>query len=174
MNSTQAPDTFADSDTDAGTLHLLCGKIASGKSTLARQLAAQPRTVLVSEDAWLAQLYPDALVSIQDYVLLSARLRGAMQPHVVSLLQAGTSVVLDFPSNTPSTRAWARSIFEAAGAPHALHWLQLPDDECKRRLRARNASGEHPFETSDAQFDLISHHFVAPSAAEGFQLVLHG
>lgn len=119
------------------------------------------------------QLYPDALVSIQDYVLLSARLRGAMQPHIVSLLQAGTSVVLDFPSNTPSTRAWARSIFEAAGAPHALHWLQLPDEECKRRLRARNASGEHPFETSDAQFDLISQHFVAPSAAEGFELVLH-
>ena len=173
MNTTQAPASLATSDRHTGTLHLLCGKIASGKSTLAQQLAAQPRTVRISEDAWLAQLYPDALASIQDYVRLSERLRGAMQSHIVSLLQAGTSVVLDFPSNTPCTRAWARGIFEAAGAAHALHWLQVSDDECKRRLRARNASGEHPFQTSDAQFDLISQHFVAPAATEGFQLVLH-
>jgi predicted kinase len=36
-------------------LHLLCGLIASGKSTLAQQLASRPLTVLISEDAWLAQ-----------------------------------------------------------------------------------------------------------------------
>jgi predicted kinase len=32
------------------TLHMLCGKIAAGKSTLARQLADVPFTVLLSED----------------------------------------------------------------------------------------------------------------------------
>ena len=36
------------------TLHLLCGKIASGKSTLARELAAGSETLLVSEDAFMA------------------------------------------------------------------------------------------------------------------------
>ncbi|WP_246504100.1 ATP-binding protein [Plastoroseomonas arctica] len=35
--------------TGATTLHLLCGKIASGKSMLAAQLAARPGTLLVSE-----------------------------------------------------------------------------------------------------------------------------
>jgi len=40
-------------------------------------------------------------------------------------------------------------------------------------LRARNASGEHPFETSDAQFDLISSYFVAPADDEGFDVVRH-
>ncbi|MEX5925443.1 AAA family ATPase [Providencia hangzhouensis] len=31
-------------------LHFLCGKIASGKSTLAKQLANLPRTILLCED----------------------------------------------------------------------------------------------------------------------------
>ena len=40
------------------TLHLLCGKIASGKSTLANTLAAEHAAIVLSEDHWLAQLYP--------------------------------------------------------------------------------------------------------------------
>lgn len=35
------------------TLHMLCGKIASGKSTLARRLADADSTVLLVEDEWL-------------------------------------------------------------------------------------------------------------------------
>jgi thymidylate kinase len=56
---------------------------------------------------------------------------------------------------------------------HRLHYLDVSDEICKTRLRARNASGEHPFETTDAQFDQITQYFVPPSAAEGFQIVLH-
>jgi predicted kinase len=33
----------------APTLYLLCGKIAAGKSTLARRLAARPATLLISK-----------------------------------------------------------------------------------------------------------------------------
>ena len=40
------------------TLHMICGKIAAGKSTLARRLADQPNTILISEDVWLSTLYP--------------------------------------------------------------------------------------------------------------------
>lgn len=157
-----------------GTLHILCGKIAAGKSTLARQLSAQAHTVCISEDAWLAALYPDALRSVQDYVRLSERLRAVMAPHIVGLLATGTSVVLDFPANTLSTRAWARSLFEQAGAAHCLHFLDVADEECKQRLRLRNAAGEHAFQASDAQFDLITQYFVPPTAQEGFHLIRYG
>ena len=40
------------------TLFLLCGKIASGKSTLAATLAEQPNTLLLKEDQLLAELLP--------------------------------------------------------------------------------------------------------------------
>ena len=35
------------------TLHLICGKAASGKTTLARRLAAEHAAVLFCEDKWL-------------------------------------------------------------------------------------------------------------------------
>jgi len=43
------------------TLHLLCGKIASGKSTLSAQLGALPGSVIISEDDWLATLYANEM-----------------------------------------------------------------------------------------------------------------
>jgi len=45
------------------TLHVLCGKIAAGKSTLAARLGGLPETVLVAEDAWLNALYPGEVQS---------------------------------------------------------------------------------------------------------------
>jgi predicted kinase len=39
-----------------GTLHFVSGRIAAGKTTLARQLAADHHAVLISEDVWLSKL----------------------------------------------------------------------------------------------------------------------
>jgi predicted kinase len=47
---------------------MVCGKIGAGKSTLTRQLAQEPATVLISEDAWLAALYPGEIRELPDYV----------------------------------------------------------------------------------------------------------
>ena len=159
--------------TTHATLHLLCGKIAAGKSTLTRQLAETPSTVLLSEDHLLARLYPDEITTVADYARCSARLRDAIGPHVETLLRTGVSVVLDFPANTLKVRAWMRSLFEGAGADHRLHYLDVPDEVCKARLRARNAAGEHEYQASDDEFDLITSYFVPPTPAEGFNLVRH-
>ena len=156
------------------TLHMICGKIAAGKSTLAARLATRPGTIRVIEDAWLACLYKDEQKTLEDYVRNSRRLREAMGDHVVALLEAGLSVVLDFPANTPASRQWMRSLFERAGADHRLHFLDVPDEVCKARLRARNAAGTHAFNASDAEFDLFTSYFVPPSADEGFEVAFEG
>ncbi|TWB35260.1 AAA family ATPase [Nitrospirillum pindoramense] len=152
-------------------LHLVCGKIAAGKSTLTGTLAAAPKTILLSEDHWLARLYPDELTSVADYIRLSARLRQVQGPHVVALLRAGLSVVLDFPANTPALRRWMRGLFEEAGAAHTLHYLDVPDEVCRQRLRARNAAGGHDYAATDAEFDAITRYFVPPDPAEGFSVL---
>lgn len=157
----------------APTLYLLCGKIASGKSTLSAALAAQSGGVTIAEDAWLAQLYADELNSVADYVRCAAKLRNALKPHVISLLRAGVSVVLDFPANTLSNREWMMSLIVESGAEHQLHYLKAEDELCKSRLRARNAAGQHDFAASDAQFELITRYFVEPRDEEGFNIVHH-
>ena len=86
------------------TLHLMCGKIASGKSTLAKTLAVQHSAILLSEDKWLASLYPGAINSVTDYTGYSLRIRSVLGPLVVDMLECGVSVVLDFPANTIASR----------------------------------------------------------------------
>ena len=66
------------------------------------------------------------------------------------------------------SRAWMRGLSEAAGAAPVLHWLDVADEECLARLRRRNATGEHAYQVTDADFALFTSHFVAPTEAEGF------
>ena len=155
------------------TLHMLCGKIAAGKSTLAAELARQPNTVLIGEDFWMATLYPGEILTIEDYSKHSARLCAAMAPHIAGLLRNGLSVVLDFHANTKSRRAWMRGIVEQSGAAHQLHHLDMSDDVCRARLHRRNAAGAHEYTVSDAEFDQFTRYFVAPTPDEGFNVVVH-
>nr|BFD42502.1 ATP-binding protein [Pseudomonas sp. FFPRI_1] len=154
-------------------LHLLCGRIASGKSTLAQQLAQVPGSVLICEDQWLAQLYPDLIHSVADYLLHAQRLGNTLGPLVVAMLQAGTSVVLDFPANTLVQRAGLRAWADQAGVDHQLHVLNADEDTCRARLRERNQQGNHPFTTSEEEFELICRYFVPAQASEGLHIVNH-
>lgn len=86
------------------TLHFLCGKIASGKSTLAQQLVRGQQAVLLSEDTWLAALYPGQITQLADYIEKSSLLKSALELHLVTLLRQGVTLVLDFPANTPVQR----------------------------------------------------------------------
>lgn len=155
------------------TLHSVCGKAASGKSTLTAELGKEPHTVVISEDDWLAALYSDELATLQDYVRCSARLQAAMAPHVSALLKSGVSVVLDFQANTVARRQWMNRLALAAGAAHRLHYLDVPDETCLARLRARNTGGSHPFTLSDEQFHQLSRHFAAPTPEEGISIVTY-
>ena len=96
-----------------------------------------------------------------------------MAAHLIALLKGGVSVVLDFPANTPASRAWMRTLLDQAGCAHQLHYLDVSDEVCKARLRQRNEGGEHEFNVSDDDFDLFTRHFVPPSSNEGFEVVMH-
>jgi hypothetical protein len=56
-------------------------------------------------------------------------------------------------SNTSLT---SFSSTHSSGIAHQLHYLDVSDEICKSRLVARNASGEHPFQTSATQYELIT------------------
>lgn len=154
-------------------LHMLCGKPAAGKSTLCAKLSREAGTVVISEDAWLATLFGDQMSSLKDFVRCSQKVREVAGPHVVDLLRAGVTVVLDFQANTLESRAWMAGLARQGQVTATLHHMDVPDAVCKARLAARNATGSHPFSVSEAQFDQVVAHFVAPSEDEGFEVVVH-
>ena len=157
-----------------GKLLFLCGKMAAGKSTLARELAVRENAMLFVQDEWLDTLYPNGVVNVATYLEYSGRINKMLAPYLVALLSRGISVVIDFPGNTRNQRAWFREIIELAGAAHELHFLDTPDALCKAQLKARSAHlpPGTPW-TSEADFDLISSHFRAPAEDEGFNVVVH-
>lgn len=157
----------------APTLHLMCGKIASGKSTLAQLLAEEQRALVLSEDQWLSRLYPEQIKSVADYLRCARQIRGVLGPLVIDVLSAGVSVVLDFPANTVADRQWLRGLADTAKVPHCLHYLAVDDDTCRARLHVRNALAEHEFAASDAEFDLISSYFQVPESGEELEIVMH-
>jgi predicted kinase len=155
-------------------LFFLCGKMAAGKSTLARELAQKHDAVLLVQDEFLVKLFPGEIVDIPGFVKFSSRLRDALAGHVCSLLSRGVSVVLDFPGNTKAQRAWFRELFERAIVDHELHFVDVTDEQCKRQLKARSKElPEGSAWTTDNEFDAITKYFQAPSDDEGFNIVRH-
>jgi predicted kinase len=154
------------------TLHMLCGKIAAGKSTLSAKLGEAEKTLIISEDHWIERLYGPELKTLADYFERCERLRATLAPHAVSLLRAGVSVVLDFHPNTASSRQWMRSLFEEAGASHQLHFLDVTDQVCRSRMHARKAAGGDGL--SDAEFDHVTSFFAPPDPSEGFNVIRYG
>jgi predicted kinase len=111
---------------------------------------------------------------VPGFVEYSARLRDALAPHVRSLLLRGIPVVLDFPGNTRAQRAWFRQLIDGASAAHELHFVDAPDELCKRQLRERSRHrAPGAAWTTDAEFDVITASFQAPSAEERFNVVRH-
>ena len=155
-------------------LMFLCGKMAAGKSTLARELAARENAVLLAQDEFLGHLFPGEITDVPAFLDRSVRLQTALSPHICALLSRGLSVVLDFPANTKAQRAWFRNLFERAGVVHELHFLDVSDELCKRQLadRSRHLPPGTPWTTA-AEFDAITAYFQPPPEDEGFTVVRH-
>ena len=158
----------------SGKLIFLCGKMAAGKSTLAKELAQREDAVLLVQDEFLEHLFPGEITDIPGFIRYSSRLKSAIGPHVCALLSKGIAVVLDFPGNTKTQRLWFRELFERANAQHELHFIDVSDALCKSQLKERSKdlpAGAHW--TTDAEFEAITAYFQPPSVEEGFNVVRH-
>jgi len=155
-------------------LMFLCGKMAAGKSTLARELAQRSNAILLVQDELLAFLFPDEIIDTATFLERSSRLRNAIAPHICAILSKGVSVVLDFPGNTRAQRAWFREIFERAHVEHELHFVDASEALCKRQLkdRTKHLPAGTPW-TTDAEFEAITVYFQPPLDDEAFNVVRH-
>ena len=153
-------------------LIFLCGKMAAGKSTLARTLARQQEAVLLVQDEFLERLYPEEIVDIAGFIRCSTRVNDALTPLICDLLRRDITVVLDFPGNTKKQRIWFRMLIKSAGVPHELHFIDASNDLCKLQLRDR--SKELPADaawTTEEAFEAVTAYFEPPTPDEAFNVI---
>ena len=136
-----------------GTLTLFCGKMGSGKSTLSKQVAENTNAVLVSEDEWLENLFPNKISSLDDYVEYSSTIKPLVKSVVQDFLKNGVDVVMDFPANTDTQRQWLYSITDT----YHLYYLDVSDEVCLSRISKRGRPTDTP-----EMFWLINKHFTIP------------
>src|SRR5580692_310851 len=118
-------------------LVLICGLPASGKATLARQLAPKIPAIRLDKDAWTTQLGAD--VWDEEF-----RMRLEDQLWVLSqdLLAQGQSVILEWGHWARIERDEKRLVARALGVGVELHYLHAPLEQLIERAEGRNASGE--------------------------------
>src|SRR2546429_304602 len=118
-------------------LVLICGLPASGKSTLARELAPKIPAIRLDKDGWVTQLGAD--VWDEEF-----RVRLEHQLWVLSqdLLAQGQSVILEWGHWARVERDEKRLGARALGVGVELHYLDAPLEELIARAERRNASGE--------------------------------
>lgn len=154
-----------------GTLIFFCGKMGAGKSTKAQELSSATDTILLSEDEWLAAIYPEEITDLKDYLKYSSRLKPLLKQHIQNILNTGVSVVMDFPGNTEKQRLWFKSIIAEGDFPHKLIYLKANDTLCLQQIEQRRNS--HPerakFDTEEV-FHQVTRHFQEPSDSEGFTI----
>jgi predicted kinase len=123
--------------TSSNRLVLICGLPASGKSTLARQLALQIPAIRLDKDDWTTRLGHDVWDD-EFRVRLEAQLWVLTQ----ELLARGQSVILEWGHWARVERDEKRVGARALGVEVELHHLDVPLDELVERARRRTTSGE--------------------------------
>ena len=155
-------------------LIFLCGKMAAGKSTLARELAAREDALLLVQDDLLSALFPGEITDIPSFVDCYTRLKNTLIPRICFLLWKKISVVVDFAAATKDQRAWFRELIKRTHVEHELHFVDVPDAVCKTQLRDRSRGLPAGTRwTTDADFDAINAYFQPPSDDEEFNVIRH-
>jgi predicted kinase len=116
------------------TIHLMCGLVAAGKTTLARELAHELPAVRLSRDEWMLRLYGgryDDPAFIERLVPCTE----VMWDVGLKILAVGSNVLLDWNFWSRERRSEARERAAAAGVGLQLHWLDVPVEVAAERAR---------------------------------------
>lgn len=155
-----------------GTLTFFCGKMGAGKSTRSKAISIEDNAVLISEDDWLSSHFPGQISTFEDYLRLSASIKPFIKLHVQSILKTGTNVVMDFPANTISQRAWFKLLCSEVGCKHELYYLNLSDEQCLSQIaKRRSEQPERAQFDTETVFNQVTKFFEPPSDSEELKIL---
>ena len=156
---------------DKGVLIFFCGKMGAGKTSLSANEAKKKNAILLSEDEWLSQIYPDQIKNFDDYIRLSRQIRPVVANLVKDILRTGTNVVMDFPANTVSQRNWFLNLCLEAEAEHEMIYLEASNEICLKHLfmRRQEQPERSAFDTEEV-FLHVTQYFETPGDKENLNI----
>jgi predicted kinase len=154
-------------------VHLLCGLVCAGKTTLAKRMAAELPALRFSRDEWMLRLY--GLDHDDDrYVAALTPCTQLIWDVALEVLSLGQSVIMDWNHWNPERRAESCARARSAGFDVVLHYLEVPLEVAVARARSRLADNDDDAHRIDE--DGVRHFatiFQPPTAAEGIPTVMH-
>jgi predicted kinase len=122
------------------TLFLMIGLAGAGKTTRARQLAADHRALRLTPDEWMIPLFGESDADGKRDVL-----EGRLLSVALEVLALGTDVVLDFGCWSRDERSAIRSLAGSVGASY--RGLYMPVDEQTQLARIAHRQRHTPEQT---------------------------
>lgn len=153
---------------------ILIGRLCCGKTTYANKLIAEEGGVLLSADELMQTIFPEPLGD--QYDTFSARGIQYLYHLARQLAEGGVQVVLDFGGWNPASRATAKEAL--SGVEQDWRYLDVPDEEWKRRIAGRNAAiaagkGKlNEYYVDDGLLDKANRLFTPPTEAEGLNFTV--
>ena len=153
----------------------LCGKMAAGKSTLARDLAEREDAILLVQDEFLETLWPGEITDVPEFIDRSRRLRKALAPHISRSSVERHVRRTRLPRQDQGATCVVPRIIRARlcrtrGA--LCRCVRRPLQASTQKDRSRNLPPGTPW-TTDTDFEAITVYFQAPTEEEGFNVVRH-
>jgi predicted kinase len=153
------------------TVHMLCGFICSGKTTLARKLEKESKAIIFCPDEWMVQLFGQEH-SDQCGITYVPAVRALMSRTYEKLLKLEIDVILDDGFWRKADRNNMRKRAAELGAQSKLYFLACPKDILMQRLQKRNAERKpDSLVVSEAKFEVSWKYFEPPGADEEFELI---
>ena len=141
-----------------GLLIIICGLPGSGKTTRAKEVAAQRRGIRFGPDEWMTVLG----ASVWD-AYMRERVEALQWSLAKELLLIGNTVIIEWGTWARSERDALRLQAHELGAAVELLYLDVPDNELWRRIQERGME-DPPIHRSD--IDGWRHTFEAPDEQE--------
>src|SRR5689334_22714879 len=154
-----------------GTLNVIFGPCAAGKTTYALALARRESAVPFVLDEWGARLYgPDVQGPIEFPWMLErlGRCNALIWSTAEGVLAAGASVVLDIGAMRRADRDRIRQIAQSKGLSLQWHFVDAPQEVRRARVANRNAAKGESFvmEVTPEMFEMLEAIYEPPAPAE--------
>ena len=118
------------------TVYILCGKIASGKTTYANKLKLNSNSVILSHDDLMLKLYDNCLGSKHDETVM--RISNYFYELAEQLISLNINVIFDFGYWTKAERSFVKDYFSNKGINLEIHYLKTDDSKRLSWLEERN------------------------------------